>query len=1641
MSATNMDKINSNNILKRLKELEGHCSSQFGECAVLLQRPTHKWAAPTEAEGKADPLLYKMREQAVLGARKLWGFLVDLLEPSLAAALRNRGAIDSEATDMTNAVAKLVNGLREVAMGTSANITLRLATLHRLMSMKCDVGTDPQVYLDQFLLLKSHIDLSDPKNMLSASPEYAAMIAVNGLQTSIIGAQLMEKISRDGIQENISVLITDVTRLLSLKKTIAIAEGKPLAFVAMVEDQDSEFAAVATPAAGGGGSKGAYRPIICEYCTKLGKPGTGHSTFLGNGGVRCRELAKDHLEGKVVTDEQCQACLDYVPKRRFPSVRVKREHKYTHLRYINSAEQYNTVCNKEISKSNSTSFMDDHSKMPRSSDEQKKCEESAYIDLTAYISRGLTKTIVVADTGATAHLFNDKRWFQSLDETTNASVNGVGGRLNITHTGMTIFGIASYAEALPVSLLSTNQLHKERKEMRMVYNADNNSFKVLVKGEWMTFETSDTLNVLHRIMDPIRSLEEISETKENKRKTLASKHLRYSTVEAKADQPEAFLAPISVDTQGTLSMQTDLILTKQQVDRGKAARRLHEALNHPGDTALSRTLMRGHIADTHITAKDIVVAEKVLGPCPACKVSKATLQVRGGQYHHAEEIGQHLRCDIAFIGGRKAKTPFHYAIEEKCGYRGIEKLKTQTSLSLFEAQMKQVNFYRARGFNPEKLYYDDGANVLGTKYMLQEQKLLLKQWASGQHEPMAESNTRVLNNDMRSVIVSLPYQMPEALIPHLAVDVCNTRNAMCNNKSGMETPYMLVEGSKPSAHSFRIPFGAIVIVSSYDKNIASSLGRSAYGIVCGRDFGVQHKCSVYMLHSRTVVHAAVTEDDMVKQPYPSGIVQLINETGESDYDVDDLVVSAGSEENWHEEPYGDTAVNVIRRAADAHMRKADIRKTNANKKKLDEADKAAEDGPTSDENTTAQPTAEVPVAPRVTSQNSGRQTTTTGETGNNDDPYRRTYGGATRDRGEEGRSSRNKRVRATSDAEFESAIEEHLQALSPEDSTLQTTTTTDTDSMDIDNVEDEEIAGRSTRSGKTYTAVGQEHQSPIFAMALASLAEGDDAEGLTAMFIAINDAMEAADKHEDLDRAWLMTLNALLDLGPKGEAAVRKEIRAIVDHGSWRVARHTDLTEQEMREAISSFIFGKEKLTGETKARLVKNGKQLKDRVEYKDLLSPTSNPMTTMHHLAVAGHEKRKHLFTADFPNAYLKIDRSKHGMPKEYTRLTGKLARLVCEVEPEYAKYMHKGSIFLEIMKSVYGLTESAALWYKELSAMLIKLGYERQDVDPCLFIHPQHKSSVNIHVDDCMCSCTNDEAADKLKKFFEAHKCRILQDKFLFLAMDIRHTSDGIYLSMETFLKDKLANMHVEGTEKYPHKLSLVEEDTTELLNEADKHEYVSRVMCFMYAGLRARFDTLYTLSCLSMHCQSPTVKNMSDLKHLMRYLNGTIKKEIKLAPISMDIQVYADASFMLHPDRKGHTGCLVTLGAMGPCIAAKSSKQKMLVLSSTEGEVLAVFESIPLMHMAAALNKAYGYNEVPVLHQDNKSAIEMMHAGGGSSKHTKHFDLRLRYIQDMIQNHAIEVQHLGTDDMPADHLTKTTTGIKYDKCMDALMGERE
>ena len=129
--------------------------------------------------------------------------------------------------------------------------------------------------------------------------------------------------------------------------------------------------------------------------------------------------------------------------------------------------------------------------------------------------------------------------------------------------------------------------------------------------------------------------------------------------------------------------------------------------------------------------------------------------------------------------------------------------------------------------------------------------------------------------------------------------------------------------------------------------------------------------------------------------------------------------------------------------------------------------------------------------------------------------------------------------------------------------------------------------------------------------------------------------------------------------------------------------------------------------------------------------------------------------------------------------------------------------------------------------------------------------------------------------------------------------------------------------------------------------------------------------------------------------------------------------------------------VTLGIDGPCVAPKSSKAKMLTTSSTEQEILAAFEATPLLRKTTQIMKAFGQPSVPVLHQDNQSAIDMAESGGGSAKHTKHFDLRLKYLQEMIKGEEFTMLYTPTEEMKADVFTKNVTGNKFKTYMDALM----
>jgi hypothetical protein len=83
----------------------------------------------------------------------------------------------------------------------------------------------------------------------------------------------------------------------------------------------------------------------------------------------------------------------------------------------------------------------------------------------------------------------------------------------------------------------------------------------------------------------------------------------------------------------------------------------------------------------------------------------------------------------------------------------------------------------------------------------------------------------------------------------------------------------------------------------------------------------------------------------------------------------------------------------------------------------------------------------------------------------------------------------------------------------------------------------------------------------------------------------------------------------------------------------------------------------------------------------------------------------------------------------------------------------------------------------------------------------------------------------------------------------------------------------------------------------------------------------------------------------IKHMDRlfgYLNSTIKKGILLGANNTALTVMADASFGIHRDGKSHSGILIFMD--NSVLLAKSVKQKLVTLSSTEAELDCLSEGL-------------------------------------------------------------------------------------------------
>ena len=146
--------------------------------------------------------------------------------------------------------------------------------------------------------------------------------------------------------------------------------------------------------------------------------------------------------------------------------------------------------------------------------------------------------------------------------------------------------------------------------------------------------------------------------------------------------------------------------------------------------------------------------------------------------------------------------------------------------------------------------------------------------------------------------------------------------------------------------------------------------------------------------------------------------------------------------------------------------------------------------------------------------------------------------------------------------------------------------------------------------------------------------------------------------------------------------------------------------------------------------------------------------------------------------------------------------------------------------------------------------------------------------------------------------------------------------------------------------------------------------------------------------------------------------------------LTVNVFIYAAYGVHQNsEKSHTGCVIILGEQGP-LYAKSSKQKLVTRSSTEAELVGLSDTASQAIHTRRFLMAQGYDVGPAkIYQDNKSCIALLKRGGPGSGRLRHIDIRYFWVAERVINGEITIEHLGTEKMFANILTRPMQGSQF------------
>ena len=509
--------------------------------------------------------------------------------------------------------------------------------------------------------------------------------------------------------------------------------------------------------------------------------------------------------------------------------------------------------------------------------------------------------------------------------------------------------------------------------------------------------------------------------------------------------------------------------------------------------------------------------------------------------------------------------------------------------------------------------------------------------------------------------------------------------------------------------------------------------------------------------------------------------------------------------------------------------------------------------------------------------------------------------------------------------------------------------------------------------------------------------------------------------------------------------AIDKELDILITKDVFDPVDPTTLTSRQLRSTIPSKMFvNPDGTVKKTKARFVGGGHR-QDRSLYQssDTSSPTIS-LTALNVLLTIATMERREVYTIDVTGAYLNAEIEK----EIFIRVPKDVSSHLIQRYPQFGIGLDgSGKVFVRLKKALYGTIEASVLWYLLLIEILTQIGFIPNPKEPCVLnmVRENSQITVGVYVDDLLCTSKRAEnliwLADNLQSAFEGITVHSGK-KHNFLGRTIEFSDEGIaQITMEKHIISLIDKIKISGFSAYPATTTLFDVDATSpTLDPEKKALFHSAVALLRYIADCCRPDLHPVPSFLASRVISPTEQDFQKLTKCVKYLHSTKALPLTLRPSSGVILVaYVDAAFGVYhsTDYRSTTGAAIQLN--GNTVWTKSTKQKLNAKSSTEAELIAVSDALPHIIWTRDLLLAQGYPVPPTtLFQDNLSTITMIQNGRGTSPQTRYIAIRFFWVKDRVDSGEIVLEHIPTEAMVADLLTKPLQGAVFYRQRAALLG---